>query len=80
MVKEICVFQIDRRIVTHFDFLIPILVIPIIAISYYLISEANTMLANKQLVYFSVGIAAFLPYPKLRCKITHLFLIYKVFL
>ncbi len=52
-------FQIDRRIVTHFDFLIPILVIPIIAISYYLISEANTMLANKQLVYFAVGIAAF---------------------
>ena len=59
MVKEICVFQIDRRIVTHFDFLIPILVIPIIAISYYLISEANTMLANKQLVYFAVGIATF---------------------
>ena len=54
-----CVFQIDRRIVTHFDFLIPILVVPIILFSYYLISEANATLANKQLVYFTVGIAAF---------------------
>lgn len=52
-------FQIDRRIVTHFDFLIPIIVIPIIAISYYLISEANATLATKQLVYFAVGILTF---------------------
>jgi rod shape determining protein RodA len=54
------VFQIDRRILTHFDFLIPILVFPIIALSYYLISEANTTLANKQIVYFTVGFCAFL--------------------
>jgi len=53
------VFQIDRRILTHFDFLIPILVIPIVAISYFLISEANATLANKQLVYFAVGLFAF---------------------
>ena len=52
-------FQIDRRILTHFDFLIPILVIPIVCISYYLISEANANLANKQLVYFAVGLFAF---------------------
>lgn len=52
--------QVDRRILTHFDFLLPILVIPIIALSFYLISEANTILANKQIVYFSVGIFAFL--------------------
>ncbi len=52
--------QVDRRILTHFDFLLPILVIPIIALSFYLISEANTTLANKQIVYFSVGIFAFL--------------------
>jgi len=54
------VFQIDRRILTHFDFLIPILVLPIIVISYYLIAEANTMLANKQIVYYTVGFAVFL--------------------
>ncbi|ATB68901.1 rod shape-determining protein RodA [Sulfurospirillum diekertiae] len=53
-------FQIDRRILTHFDFLIPILVLPIIVISYYLIAEANTMLANKQIVYYTVGFAVFL--------------------
>lgn len=52
-------FQIDRRILTHFDFLIPLLVIPIIATSYYLISDASIMLGNKQLVYFLVGFAAF---------------------
>ena len=54
------VFQIDRRILTHFDFLIPILVLPIIVLSYYLISEANAMLANKQIVYYTVGFATFL--------------------
>ncbi|WP_333803520.1 FtsW/RodA/SpoVE family cell cycle protein [Sulfurospirillum sp.] len=52
-------FQIDRRILTHFDFLIPILVIPVIVLSYYLISEANTALANKQLVYYTVGCFTF---------------------
>jgi len=54
------VFQIDRRILTHFDFLIPILVLPIIILSYYLISEANMMLANKQIVYYTVGVVTFL--------------------
>ncbi|MDR0580422.1 MAG: rod shape-determining protein RodA [Campylobacteraceae bacterium] len=53
-------FQIDRRIITHFDFLLPILVTPIIIFSYYLISEANQALAAKQLIYFAVGFFAFL--------------------
>lgn len=52
--------QIDRRIFTHFDFLIPILVIPIVGLSFYLINEANTTLANKQMIYFAVGFFAFL--------------------
>ncbi|AOO64623.1 FtsW/RodA/SpoVE family cell cycle protein [Sulfurospirillum halorespirans] len=52
-------FQIDRRILTHFDFLIPILVLPIITLSYYLIAEASGMLANKQIVYYAVGCFAF---------------------
>lgn len=51
--------QIDRRILTHFDFLLPILVIPIIGLSFYLISEANSILANKQIVYFTLGFVAF---------------------
>ena len=52
-------FQIDRRILTHFDFLIPILVLPIIALSYFLIDEANVALSNKQIVYYAVGCLAF---------------------
>ncbi|WP_024955510.1 FtsW/RodA/SpoVE family cell cycle protein [Sulfurospirillum arcachonense] len=54
--------QIDRRILTHFDFLLPILVIPIVGLSFYLINEANTILANKQIVYFTVGFFAFLTF------------------
>lgn len=52
--------QIDRRILTHFDILLPILVLPIIITSYYLISEISTTLADKQLVYFSIGIISFI--------------------
>jgi rod shape determining protein RodA len=53
-------FQFDRRILTHFDFLLILFILPIIATSYYLISEANEILANKQIVYMSVGIIGFL--------------------
>jgi rod shape determining protein RodA len=52
--------QIDRRIFTHFDFLLPILVLPIVGLSFYLINEANTILSNKQIVYFSIGFLGFL--------------------
>ena len=51
--------QLDRRILTHFDFLLPILVLPIIGVSYFLVAEANAMLANKQIVYFTIGFIAF---------------------
>ncbi|MGG7047617.1 MULTISPECIES: FtsW/RodA/SpoVE family cell cycle protein [unclassified Campylobacter] len=49
----------DRRILTHFDFLQPLLVVPIIIFSHILVSEASQMLANKQLVYFGVGFVVF---------------------
>lgn len=49
----------DRRILTHFDYMQPILFIPIILISFFLIFEANAFLAEKQFVYACVGIAAF---------------------
>jgi len=51
--------QIDRRILSHFDILLPILVLPIIMMSYYLIAEISTTLADKQLVYFSIGLMSF---------------------
>lgn len=50
---------LDRRVFTHFDFLIPILVLPIIAASFMLIGEVNDALAKKELVYITVGFFAF---------------------
>jgi len=52
--------QIDRRLLTHFDFLLPILVFPVVGMSYFLISDLNATLANKQIVYFTIGFIAFL--------------------
>ncbi len=55
-------YFLSRRVLSHFDFLQPLLVLPIIILSYFLVSEANEMLANKQIVYFSVGLLAFLAF------------------
>jgi rod shape determining protein RodA len=49
----------DRRILTHFDFLLMFLVIPLVLTSWLLVSEISTMLANKQLVYIGIGIGLF---------------------
>jgi len=51
--------QIDRRVFTHFDYLLPLIITPIIAISFYLILEVNPTLATKQVVYFSIGFIIF---------------------
>ncbi len=51
--------KLDRRILTHFDFVQPLLILPIIAISFILIYEANTRLAEKQFIYTLVGFAGF---------------------
>jgi rod shape determining protein RodA len=51
--------SIDKRIFTHFDFLLILLLIPIIGTSFYLISDAVPELGKKQLVYITVGIVAF---------------------
>lgn len=52
-------FKLDRRILTHFDFIQPLLVFPIVFISFYLIFEANSFLAEKQFVYTCIGFLAF---------------------
>lgn len=52
-------FSIDRRILTHFDFVIVILIVPLITVSFILVSEISQMLAQKQIVYVSVGFALF---------------------
>ena len=51
--------RFDRRILTHFDFVQPFLIIPVVWLSFFLISEANEILASKQLVYFGVGFLSF---------------------
>ncbi len=47
--------QIDRRIITHFDFFILLLIIPIALSSLFLISEVNSSLATKEMAYIIVG-------------------------
>ncbi|PSM51854.1 FtsW/RodA/SpoVE family cell cycle protein, partial [Campylobacter blaseri] len=50
----------DKRILTHFDFIQPFLILPIIFLSHILISEVSQMLAIKQYVYFGIGFMVFL--------------------
>jgi rod shape determining protein RodA len=49
----------DKRIISHFDYLLIIFVLPLIFLSYHLIGETNERLANKQLVYFVISFFAF---------------------
>lgn len=51
---------LDRRLWSHFDFISPCLILPIIILSYVLISDFNDFLGNKMLVYFAFGAAVFL--------------------
>lgn len=50
----------DKRIISHFDYLLIIFILPLVLLSYNLISETNQTLANKQLVYFSLSILFFI--------------------
>lgn len=50
----------DKRIISHFDYLLIIFVLPLIFLSYHLISETNEFLANKQLMYYSLSIFVFI--------------------
>ncbi|NLY03464.1 MAG: rod shape-determining protein RodA [Campylobacter sp.] len=50
----------DKRILAHFDFVQPFLAIPIIILSYILVSEVSDTLAIRQLIYFGIGSLVFL--------------------
>ena len=52
-------FWIDRRIITHFDFILILLIVPIVLISFSLISEINPILSKKQIIYIIIGIISF---------------------
>lgn len=52
-------WKIDRRILSHFDFLTIILVLPLIIVSGWLIGEIHPTLAQKHVVYVGVGLILF---------------------
>lgn len=49
----------DKRIISHFDYLLILFVLPLVYLSHHLISETNEILANKQLIYFTISFFAF---------------------
>lgn len=72
------VYFFDKRIISHFNFELILLILPLIFLSHYLITETSVMLANKQLVYFSLSLFAFIvifiiPFRKLMHFIPYLY-------
>lgn len=53
-------FQLDKRIFKYFDYSLIIQIIPLLAISSFLIYEINPDLFKKQMLYYVVGTVAFL--------------------
>jgi len=54
------VYFFDKRIISHFNFELILLLLPLAFLSHYLIQETNIVLAHKQLIYFSLSIVAFM--------------------
>ncbi len=54
------VWKLDRRILTHFDFLTLLMILPLVLFSGMLINEIHPVLAQKQMVYVGVSIIAFI--------------------
>jgi len=53
-------FHYDRRIFKYFDYTLMIQILPLLAISSFLINEINPALFEKQMLYYGVGAVAFL--------------------
>lgn len=51
--------KLESTILSHFDFIQPILILPIIIFSFVLVNEANAVLGEKQIIYSLVGLLAF---------------------
>ena len=63
-------FNIDRRVFKYFDYILMIQIIPLLAISSFLINEINPDLFKKQMLYYGVGavafiVSAFIPWRKI---------------
>ena len=53
------VYFFDKRIISHFNFELIILILPLAFLSHFLIYETNEILAHKQLIYFFISLLAF---------------------
>ncbi|KIM10671.1 MAG: rod shape-determining protein RodA [Sulfuricurvum sp. PC08-66] len=53
-------FKLDQRILSHVDFVLLLMLVPLILISGLLIHEIHPVLSQKHFVYVSIGILAFL--------------------
>ncbi|MCE3037805.1 FtsW/RodA/SpoVE family cell cycle protein [Helicobacter anatolicus] len=67
--------MIDRRILTHFDFLLIFLIIPLIILSFYLVNGFDAGKGVRELIYIGVGVVLFfifflIPFRKLSRSIT----------
>ena len=51
--------KVDKKVFMHFDYILPLLILPIIFLSYFLVNELHPTLAHKQLVYFIIGFLIF---------------------
>lgn len=54
------VYFFDKRIISHFNYELILLILPLVFLSHYLISEINEILSHKQLIYFSLSALAFI--------------------
>ena len=52
-------FRYDRRIFKYFDYTLMIQILPLLAISSFLINEINPALFKKQMLYYGIGAVAF---------------------
>jgi len=53
------VYFFDKRIISHFNFELIILILPLAILSHFLIYETNEILAHKQLIYFFISFLVF---------------------
>jgi rod shape determining protein RodA len=49
----------DKRIISHFNYELILFIIPLVFISHILVAEINSVLANKQLIYYTISSIAF---------------------
>lgn len=52
-------FFFDKRIISHFNYELILLVLPLVFLSHHLIAEINEILAHKQLIYFLLSALTF---------------------